>query len=250
MIRTLIPLFALFFIAPLQAEPRTWKSADASTSFVGEYISHDGQRVTIRRSDDRVFTLELEKIHQSDRDWLALKALPTKSDVEPDANPNAVFDTLCFGDSREQVKAKLLASKLVSSTIDDTFFGRFGLNGTFRTNKQIGGLTCELFFDWSKGGNLKEVSLQTQPLGSAAFPERIRTNWAELAKLLSILHGNPLQAADFPASSDLQNDLFLGSHLWRLEGGGTAMLGIAMEADQYMVVVRFTTESIKPVPKP
>ena len=229
------------------AESRTWKSANGESSFDGEFISHDTQRVTIRRADNRVFTFEIEKLSEDDRNWLAAKdSIPAAND-EPVPDPNAVFDTLCFGDSRKVVENKLKESKLVETAVDDTFFGRFGLNGTFRTKQKIGGLYCELFFDWSKGGNMKEVSLQTQPQDAGTYDDLLPNNWNQLSELLTMLHGKPLQRAGYPELSDLQNDVFLGSHIWRLEGGGTAILGTSMQASKYMVVVRFTTERIQPV---
>ena len=240
-------LALLLVTASVHAESREWKSATGESSFTGDFISHDTQRVTIRREDGRIFTFEIEKLCTADRNWLATKDSIAPADQEPAPDPNAVFDTLCFGDSRKDVEAKLKASKLVETLVDDTFFGRFGLNGSFRTKQKIGGLYCELFFDWSKGGNLKEVSLQTQPQDAGTYDDLLRNNWNQLAELLTMLHGKPLQQAGYPEASDLQNDLYLGSHLWRLEGGGSAMLGTSMQANKYMVVVRFTTEKIQPV---
>ena len=65
-----------------------------------------------------------------------------------------------------------------------------------------------------------------------------------------MLHGKPLQHADFPPLDDLQDDLFLASHLWRLEGGGSALLGTSMQGGKCLVVVRFTQERINPVTVP
>jgi len=244
-------LIALGLLAgTLAAETRVWRNADASSSFSGDYVAHDSQRVTIRRGDGREFTLELRKLHAADRQWLARRGVAAAAGPASAPDPSAVFDTLCFGDSRKVVEAKLKASKLVEATIDETFFGRFGLNGSFRTVKKIGGLHCELYFDWSEEGGLKEVSLQTQALGRDAYGESLQRNWSELADLLTTLHGKPLQRAGYPPRTDLQDDLFLASHLWRLEGGGSALLGTSMQAGRYMVVVRFTTEGIRPVVTP
>ena len=68
--------------------------------------------------------------------------------------------------------------------------------------------------------------------------------------MLCQLYGKPIQEGPYPKRSDLQNDLFLGSHLWRLDGGGSAMLGTSMQAGKFQTVVRFTTETITPVRVP
>lgn len=241
----LLPL--LLLISGLHAESRGWNSATGDGAFSGEFISHDTQLVTIRRENGTLSTFKIEKLSKDDRNWLATKESIVAANDEPAPDPNAVFDTLCFGDSRKEVEKKLKASNNVEPLIDETFFGRFGLNGTFRTTQKIGGLYCELFFDWSKGGKMKEVSLQTQPKDTGTYDDLLRKNWNQLAELLTMLHGKPLQRAGYPERDDLQNDLFLGSHIWRLEGGGTAMLGTSMQANLYMVVIRFTTEKIEPV---
>ena len=122
------------------------------------------------------------------------KQVPGRKDAEPLPDPNAVFDTLCFGDPRADVIKKLKESKIVEAGLDETFLGRVGLNGTYRTRKQIGGLHCDLYFDWSAGGNLTEVSLQTQGVDRSSYAGRLKENWAELAELLTMLHGKPLAA--------------------------------------------------------
>ena len=248
--RSLILTFLISSTALIHAESRTWKSSDGAQSFTGDYVTHDAKRVTIRRADGRVFTLELAKLHEADKTWLATKQVPGRKNAEPLPDPNAVFDTLCFGDPRADVMKKLKESKIVEAGLDETFLGRVGLNGTYRTRKQIGGLHCDLYFDWSAGGNLTEVSLQTQGVDRSSYAGRLKENWAQLAELLTMLHGKPLQNADFPPLDDLQDDLFLASHLWRLEGGGSALLGTSMQGGKCLVVVRFTQERINPVTVP
>ncbi|MGB6222130.1 hypothetical protein [Haloferula sp.] len=240
-------LLCLILVSGLHAENRIWKSADGSSSFNGEFVSMDVNRVTVLRTDGRSVTFDIDKLCEEDRKWLAGKSSTEAQENAPMPEADAVFDTLCFGDSRKEVEAKLKASEMLETAVDETFFGRFGLNGTFRTKKKIGGLYCELFFDWTKAGNLKEISLQTKPQDVGTYDDLLRNNWNQLAELLIMLHGKPLQRAEYPDHEDLQNDALLGSHLWRLEGGGSVILGTSMQANQYMVIVRFTTEKIEPV---
>ena len=244
----LLILTFLIFVSSLHAEPRVWKSADGAQSFNGEYVSHDATKVTIRRTDGKTFTLELTRLNEADKNWLAMKDGPPPQKEEP-PNPRAVFDNLCFGDSMETVKTKLKASRLVVAGVEETYMGRVGLNGTYRTRQQIGGLNCDLYFDWSPGNTLVEVSLRTQGVKPAEY-DSLKRAWNELAELLTNLHGKPLQAAAFPGSSSMKNDLFLASHLWKLKAGGSATLGSSMQEGYCMVVVRFTKERVNPVGSP
>jgi hypothetical protein len=247
----LAPLFLLLIAAtPLHAQGRLWRNADNSSTFRGEYLSQDQDKVSIRRADGRVFTLEIDRLHPDDRRWISERQAMEKPGEDAAPDPGAVFDTLHFGDTRQQVEDKLKKSAFVETTIDETFFGRLGLNGTFRTRRQIGGLHCELYFGWTPDGSLNEITLQTQPLGPDSYDSSLKDNWSELIKVLSQLHGKPVQSGDYPGRDKMQNDLFLASHLWRLENGGSALLGTSMQAERYLVVVRFTTEKIEPVRKP
>ncbi len=241
--------------APAAAAPRTWRSSDGSGSFVGNYLRHDARRVTIRRRDGRVFTLELARLHPDDRAWLDQLggATAPKDPVAPD--DTAVFYDLKLGDLHADVRSKLAANEAVELAIPATFLARFGLNGSYRTRQQIGGQHCLLYFDWSSEGQdtsrLRELSLQTEPADASAYPGRLRATWEEFAKLLATLHGPPLQAAGYPQPTDLTADgMFLASHLWRLGNGHSALLGTARDAGRFSVVVRFTTDSIEPVAVP
>ncbi|MCF7731129.1 MAG: hypothetical protein K9N23_05560 [Akkermansiaceae bacterium] len=238
-------------LLPLAAAPRPWKDPTGTRAIQGEFVSRDPKNVTIRRTDGRVFTLDLTKLHPDDRTWLDTNhpyspTLPAK----PAADQSAVFDDLRFGDTRQQVLAKLKASSIVELTADETFLGRLGLNGVFRTRKNLGGLPCLLYFDWSDEGSLTELSLQTRALADASYPTRIKGCWTELIQLLTTLYGNPLQNASYPDLTELNEGTFLASHLWRLEGGGSILLGTARESDGLCTVVRFSQQEINPVRKP
>jgi hypothetical protein len=246
-------------ILPAPANPATarqWRNADGTRTFAGEYLSHDVRRVTIRREDGRVFTLDLAQLHPDDRAWLAKhQATATGTTTAPHAalpDDSAVFDTLKLGDPHADVRAKLQASKAVELTIPDSFLARMGLNGSYRTRQQIGGQQCLLFFDWDASMCLNELTLQTVPKPLATYATTLKTTWEELAKLLTALHGNPASKAGFPPAAQLtENGMVLGSHLWRLEGGHSALLGTARDPNGFSVIVRFTNQSItapSPIP--
>jgi len=235
----------------LHAAPRPWKSADGERTIQGEFIARDERQVTIRRADGLVFTLDLKKVHPDDLTWLEENhPLPALKPAEPVADATAVFDTLHFGDTREQVLAKLKASKIVELRVAESLLGRFGLNGSFQTRKDVGGLRCQLFFDWSSRGLMREVSLQTEALPADAYPTRLKACWQDFAKLLTTLYGPPLQEGRFPAASELSDGACLATHLWRLEGGGTALLGSARDTNGFTTVVRFIQREIQPLASP
>jgi hypothetical protein len=244
--RLALILIAILLL-PVAAAPRPWKDPDGGHSIQGEFLSRDAKNVTIRRSDGIVFTLNIGKLHPDDLKWLDANhpQSETKAAVAK-ADSSAVFDTLKFGDDRQQVLAKLKASKMVELSVDETFLGRLGLNGTFQTRKDIGGLRCVLTFDWTGDGKMSEISLQTQGLAADAYPTRLKACWLDFTKLLTTLYGAPLQGAPYPAISGLSDGAFLATHLWRLEGG-CALLGTAREGDTYTTVVRFTQREIKPM---
>lgn len=239
--------FAVLAFAPAavaDSAPRLWRNAAGTSSFEGTFLSREGTQVSIRRVDGTEFELELGALHADDRHWVENRSKPPSAPAPP---AHAVFDTLCFGDSRQQVEDKLKESAMVELAVKENFLGRMGLNDSFKTRKDIGGLRCLLAFDWSPAGKLREVTLHTDALEPASYNGRLKDTWKELAKLMTTLHGKPLQAADYPKSKQLQDGMFLSSHLWRLPGGGSALLGPSRKGDKFAMAVRFTTEKIEPV---
>lgn len=162
-----------------------------------------------------------------------------------------MFDTLNFGDNRSTVAQKLAASKMLESTVDSTFQGRTGLNGVYRTRNKIGGLHCFLFFDWTPSNTLKEITLRTEHKPDSLYYTELKACWEELKHLISPIHGRPIHTSGLPLQHRLEEGQILGSHLWRIDNGGTVLLGTGREGDQFQVVVRFTTDNLathKPTP--
>jgi hypothetical protein len=257
MSRVLFLTWILLLPSLAQAESRKWMSKDGSKFIIADYVSHNQFTVTVKRVDGKVVTLGRNDLHPDDVNYLAKlpapKTTPSKpstpdpTNTAPVMEDSAVFDTLKLGDSHKEVQGKVKASKMLELTVDEIYLGRFGMNGSYRTKQTIGGLKCLLYFDWDESGNLKELTLQTQPQQGDTYGGLLKDTWAELSKLMTTLHGKPLQNADFPAASTLQNDMSLSTHLWRLGGGGSALLGTSKSAEGYMVSVRFTSEKIEPV---
>jgi hypothetical protein len=243
-----IPSLILALTLPLAAsEIRTWTNPDGTKTFRAEFIRRDADAVTLRPVGGRELNMGMDKLHADDQSWLK-KNHPTVAEKKAAEVPDdaAVFDTLKFGDRRESVTAKLEASKMVEANINSTFFGRTGINGMYRTVHEIGGLHCYLFFDWDEGGGLKELTLRTEDKTVGEYQTVLKPCWEALIELIGSIYGKPLQTTKLPAASDLANEQMLASHIWRIDHGGTVMLGVSRLAQVYHVEVRFTREKIEP----
>ena len=246
MFRHLITLIFLASAIPLLAESRPWKSADGLHTMQGEFIKRDATSVTIRGANAKDITIELSKLHADDTAWLNLNH--SLDGPKPDAA--AVFDSLTFSDTRETTLTKLKSSKIVEMTTDDTFIGRSGLNGVFRTRQKIGKLSGFLYFDWAESGKLKELTLQTETLPASAYKSDLEPSWKEFVELLSSLYGKPVQQGPLPEAGSLSDGAFFPSHLWALDSGGSALLGTARDGSKFQLVVRFTQKKVQPVTIP
>lgn len=227
----------------LQAAPRPRLGPDVPHSLQLEFITRDTTTVTLRHANGKQETTAIDQLSPDDRAWINDNHPLPCAEVPPQA---AVFDQLMFGDTRAQVLAKLKASKFVELTVDPTFIGRSGLNGIFRTRKTIGGLNASLFFDWTPAGELKELTLQTETFPASDYRTVLLPSWQEFIPLLTTLYGKPVQKGSFPSMETIANGMLSPSHLWSLEGIGSALLGTARDGDKYQIVVRFTRKQIQP----
>jgi hypothetical protein len=227
------------------AAPRTWKSLDGTRTFQGEFVKRDATSVTLCGDNGREVIVELTKLHPDDQKWL-----DDMSQLAIPVDPKAFFDNLTFSDTRDSTMAKLKASKLVEMTTSETFVGRSGLNGIFRTRKKVGGLDAFLYFDWSPGGTLTELTLQTETVPPGDYKTRLEPSWQEFIELLAALYGNPVQKGPMAAPDSLADGSFMPSHLWRLDGDGSIFLGTARDGCLYQLVVRFTKKKAQLVEIP
>lgn len=246
MFRYLFPAVVLFASLLTSVDARTWKSVDATKSFEGEFVKRELNSITIRKAGEEV-TIDINKLHDDDKKWIELNH-PIAAD--PEVDPNAVFDTLTFADNRETALQKLKESKVVEMTVDETFIGRSGLNGIFRTRKKIGKVTASLYFDWTEAGNLKELTLQTDKIPADSYESDFGPSWSALIKLMSTIYGKASTEGPMPSMHSIPDGSFMPSHLWKLNNGCSALLGTAREGKQYQLVVRFTEKKIEAVEIP
>lgn len=249
---TRIFILLLSLLMPLMAgEIRTWTNPEGSKTFKAEYIRRDKDTVTLRPVGGKELSMGLEKLHADDQSWLK-KNHPTEAEAKAAEVPDeaAIFDTLKFGDNRETVTSKLKASKMVEANLDSTFFGRTGINGIYRTVQPIGGLHCYLFFDWDEADLLKEISLRTEDKLEGEYETILKPCWQALTELIVPIYGKPLQTTKMPAASVLNSEQIVASHLWRIDQGGTVMLGASRLGEAYQVSVLFTKDQIEVRPIP
>lgn len=249
-LKLIVIALALIMTTPSIAQTRPWKSSDGLRSVKGEFIKRTPADITIRNEAGKEIIIELAKLHPDEIKWLDVHSPIAPPAPAPTPAADSFFDTLTFRDTRESTLTKLKSSKVVEMTTDETFVGRSGLNGIFRTRQKIGTLSGFLYFDWSEAGTLKELTLQTEALPASAYKSTLEPSWKEFTELLSTLYGKPIQKGPLASKESIPDGSFFPSHLWKLETGGSALLGTARDGDKYQVVVRFTQKVVQPVPSP
>ena len=238
----LIAIIALTTTLCLQA--KTWRNVEGSKSFEGEFVSRTDKEVTIRLANNKTTTVTLAKLHEDDLFWLDCNHPPSTRAAQ---NPAAIFDQLIFGDNRKQVEEKLKASKFAKLTVDETFIGRSGLNGVFRTTEKIGGLDALLYFDWSNEDNLSEVNLHTDPQPITKARATLIPCWQEFSKLLSKIYGKPVISSPELNTSSVPEGAYQPTHLWNIGPQGSVTLGASREGDKLLIVCRFSAKKTNPV---
>ena len=229
----------LLSLTSLAAEVREWKNPDGTRTFKGEYLSRQGDQVTIQRENGDRLTFPLEKLHADDRDWIErFHSLA--------AAKSTVFGNLSFGDTREEVYSKLEESLLVDELPAQSAFGSTGFTGRLRTKQQLGGLDCIIVFGWDDAGLLDRIDLKTAPLPETRYSSDLKAAWEECVGLLTTLHGKPGSHTAFPAASLIHPATAVGTSIWKLAEGGGAMVAITRQEDGLAVLVRFTKTEIDP----
>ena len=225
------------------AQTRSWRNTDGSRSVRGDFVKRDAATLHIVRSDRKEVAIPLELLHPDDRKWLDA----THPFIPPEARERAAarrFITMVrFGDTREEVLAKLEKSPELELTIPKDLLGRTGLNGAFRTTTTIGGLKAFLFFDWTPDGRLSELQLRTESVPAAAFQAPLTGAWKQLAALLTDWHGNPVISADALPARVPADGQMVSTHAWQLGNGGTAQLGPASEDGKVFIAAHFSSQS-------
>lgn len=161
-----------------------------------------------------------------------------------------VYGTLEFGDSRETVTRKLQASKLVAATIDNTFFGRTGLNGVFKCKAKLAGLSYHLYFGWSEDGGLKEITLRSSELNMGEYGKGLRRAWGEAETLFSKVYQDPTQKTAFPSQKAFKKHNILISHVWHRGEKQSILMGPGIDKGKCFLAIRYVDQHIVLPPLP
>lgn len=249
-------LLLLLSITSLSAaETREWRNPDGTKSVRGYVFKRDSQNLIITLSKNaRQQTIPLNQLHQDDLNWLNQNHPPTpsspaKSSTTTDQD-EGVLENLRFGDSRSEVTRKLKHSKMFEATMAETFFGRMGLNGIFKSKEKIGGLHGFLYFDWDENDGLQSITVQTEPQDPAMWKSQLEPCMTEFVNLLSALYGKVTAASQRTDPATLQDGMIMADFLWKLEPKGSILLGPSKIDGKLHVAVRFTQQEFAPSPAP
>ena len=248
MYRIVLPIILFLSSLAGAAEFRTWSNPDKTKSFEAQFVSSKDDKVVLRLKSFKNITVDASKLHADDQLWIsqnkgaASKTTAASNSKIKQIDENAVFDTLVFGDKRAVVTKKLFESKLVSTKMAQAHIGRTGLNNIFATREKIAGLTCSLTFNWDAADELIEVTLQSEDISSQEYSTHVKSCWKEFEQILISIYGKPRQASEMPRLNELKDDQMLSSHVWRLDQGGSILLGTSKIEGNYQAVVRFTKE--------
>lgn len=166
----------------------------------------------------------------------------------PILHAGEVYESLSYGDSRDQVTKKLLECPRVECTVPKTMLSRVGLNGTFKLKNNLGDLTFSLFFDWTDSDGLKEITLTSDAIDPSAYQTKLKQHFAKALDLTTKTYGAPVMNNGLPKQTAIELDGILNTCLWKLDEG-SLLLGIAYTADGYHISIRYTQQEIQAQPK-
>lgn len=229
-----------------QAAPRLWKNTNATRSFQGELVKREADKVTIMMMPSRkTVVVKPDQLHADDLQWLRENhpfehEKPAVTAPKPAAG--AFYDTLAFGDDQATVIRKLKASPRFHTELDDTYFARTGLNGTFRTTKgnEFFGMPAALYYEWDNQGGLMNLSLYGHETPAAMAGEAMVPLWQEMVDQINKQFGQARSSSPKPAYAGLGESQITFTHAWPMTSGGSLLLGVGKQEGKYVIIARFT----------
>ena len=244
-------IIAILFLLPDigQAQARIWKNTNATRSFSGTLIKREPTKITIRMTNSgKTVVIKPEQLHAGDLEWLK-KNHPFDHEkpkvAGPDMAAGSFYDTLSWGDDRPTVIKKLKASKRFHTELDETYFARTGLNGTFRTTKgnEFFGMPAALYYGWDDNHGLKFLSLYGHETAPAQVKAKLIPVWHQMVKDMSSYFGKCKSSSPTPQYASLGESEITFTHVWPMKTGGSMLLGVGKQDGKYVVVARFSREA-------
>lgn len=243
-------IIALLTLLPClsEAAPRLWKNSNATRSFSGELVKREADKITIKMTQGgRNVVIKPEQLHASDMEWLK-KNHPFEHEkpevTTPEVAAGCFYDTLSFGDDRATVIKKLKASPRFNSELDETFFARTGLNGTFRTTQgnEFFGMESALYYGWNENKGLKFLSLYGHETAGAKVEASLIPAFQTMTANISKYFGKAKSSSPKPKYAGLTDGEITFTHVWPIKTGGSLLLGVGKQEDKHVIVARFTNE--------
>ncbi len=88
----------------LAADARTWKSADGSKSFEGEFVEFKDGQVTVKRANGRRMTFPEAVLSEGDREWVKAELVR----IEKEAERKAEAEKLAGAEIPSALEGKLV----------------------------------------------------------------------------------------------------------------------------------------------
>lgn len=146
-----------------------------------------------------------------------------------------------YGDSSDEVMAKLEKSDLVNSNLDKSMFARVGMNGSFETTNTLKGMKFKLYFDWQDSGSTRKLSQMTfrsNPTSLKGNKPNLLSAWVYAQNILTAKFGNPTNSGEYPKTSKLPDGGIIYSHEWKTRQG-YVYLGLGKEEGKINLSINF-----------
>ncbi len=221
-----LALLLLFPPALRAGEVRLWKSAEGDRTLEGEFVSLEGDRITLKLKDGKTSTFAFDKLSEEDRAFARDESARAKSDLRVILGESRqAFDTVRFGMTREAYDKALAASKhtLNVGGSEVEFFGQTVQIGDFVA------LIADRHYKFRplfEDDALTELRLESTPVDFSS-PGAIRSRVGEIKALAVLAFGDPETSYDFPDPKKLEPNAFGITDIWSLPGGRKLYLAIS-----------------------
>lgn len=149
-----------------------------------------------------------------------------------------------YGETRDIIANKLSKSNLVTSGVDSSLLARTGLNGSFKTTRDLAGLKFSLYFDWTDSSGLKEMTYRSDSIPASQYDQKVKKSWKHAINVISAIYGRASNAGDYPKKAEVTPGQIQFSHEWKTNRG-YIYLGVGKETNDYSLNITFSRFSLE-----